>query len=129
MPKYDVYIEFFGIDEYGNVPGSWGGRNGKSAKELYNDGIEWKREIHLKYKTTMIETFFYERKHGTLISSLKKQLEKAGVELKPKKEEEVWEKLGGTKEQQLEKVSQVVESVINLSKRQNYTLDDLRMIN
>ena len=129
LPKYDVYIEFFGIDEYGNVPGSWGGRNGKSAKELYNDGIEWKREIHLKYKTTMIETFFYERKHGTLISSLKKQLEKAGVELKPKKEEEVWEKLGGTKEQQLEKVSQVVESVINLSKSQNYTLDDLRMIN
>ena len=129
LPKYDVYIEFFGIDEYGNVPGSWEGRNGKSAKELYNDEIKWKRETHLKNKTTMIETFFYERKHGTLISSLKKQLEKAGVELKPKKEEEVWEKLGGTKEQQLEKVSQVVESVINLSKSQNYTLDDLRMKN
>ena len=61
--------------------------------------------------------------------TIENMLEKAGVELKPKKEEEVWEKLGGTKEQQLEKVSQVVESVINLSKSQNYTLDDLRMIN
>ena len=129
LPKYDIYIEYFGIDEHGNVHDSWEGRDGKSAKKQYNDEIKWKRETHLKYKTTMIETFFYERKRGILISSLKKQLEKAGVELKPKKEEVVWEKLGETKEQQLEKVSQVVESVINLSKSQNYTLDDLRMIN
>lgn len=129
LPKYDIYIEFFGIDEYGNVHDSWEGRAGKSAKEQYNDEIKWKRETHLKHKTTMIETFFYERKRGTLISSLKKQLEKARVELKPKKEEEVWEEIGGTKAQQLEKVSQVVESIINLSKSQKYTLDDLRMIN
>lgn len=129
LPKYDIYIEYFGIDESGNVPKSWDDKDGVSAKKRYNDSIVWKRELHQSHKTTMLETFAYEKRNGTLISSLKKQLEVAGVKLEPKSEEEMWAVIGGTKAQCEEKVAQIILSVINLMKSNSYSLEDMREMN
>src|SRR5690606_26713561 len=46
LPQYEIYIEHFGVDENWNVPDWFKGKDGKTAKEVYNEGIEWKRQEH-----------------------------------------------------------------------------------
>jgi DNA helicase IV len=83
LPDYDLYIEHFGIDRNGNVPPFFKGKDGKSPKETYNEGITWKRILHKKNKTVLIESYSYEKKEGVLTTNLAMKLQKAGVVLRP----------------------------------------------
>ncbi len=75
LPHYDIYIEHYGID-----------RNGNTApyidKKKYRESMEWKRELHKKYKTICVETFSYEWTENCLLDNLKDKLSKYGVEFK-----------------------------------------------
>ena len=62
LPEYDIYIEYFGIDENKQVAPWIKGKDDKSGSEVYNESIEWKRKTHKEHNTTMIETFYYENK-------------------------------------------------------------------
>lgn len=77
LPKYGVYIEHFGIDENGNTAPY-------VDRELYHQGIDWKRKLHAQYSTKLIETYSYERRKGGLGNNLSKKLIEAGVVLKQK---------------------------------------------
>ena len=72
LPKYHLYIEHFGID-----------RNGKTApfvsQDEYRHQMNWKRDIHTQHKTTLVQTFSYEHKEGTLLTNLERNLHKKGV--------------------------------------------------
>ena len=76
LPKYKVYLEYFGIDEDGNtalfVP-----------KEEYHAGIEWKFNTHRQGNTKLIDLYFYQKKTGDLLRVLKEKLESHGVEFNP----------------------------------------------
>ena len=76
LPEYGIYIEHLGID-----------RHGKTApyvdQEEYHHGIEWKRRLHAKHGTCLIETFFYEQTEGNLLKSLEHKLQKQGVKFDP----------------------------------------------
>lgn len=77
LPKYGIYIEHFGIDENGNTAPY-------VDKELYHQGIEWKRQLHAQHGTKLIETYSYERRKGGLGHNLSKKLKEAGVVLAQK---------------------------------------------
>ena len=62
LPDYDIYIEYFGIDREGNVPSYFPSRHGKTPKEEYNDGINWKKELHKTNNTVLIDLYYYEKK-------------------------------------------------------------------
>lgn len=67
LPDADLYIEYFGLDEYNNT-----------ASYIDNDeylaSLEWKRELHASKETNMLELYTYQLKRGQLQSSLKAAL-------------------------------------------------------
>lgn len=96
LPKYDIYIEHFALDENGKTPSFWSIGDPK-AQEKYLNGIKWKRKIHKMLKTKLLETYSYYRKKGVLQEKIKEMLEKEGVEFKPLTSMEIIEKIRNTK--------------------------------
>jgi len=74
LPEYDIYIEHFALNENGDAP---------SFFKNYTQGVQWKRELHIKNETHLIETYSYEAKHGKLGAALLTKLKAAGVVAKP----------------------------------------------
>jgi DNA helicase-4 len=76
LPDYGIYIEHYGVSRAGNTrPGI--------NKEDYNASIQWKRDLHGKHGTLIVETFSFDFKEGQLERRLKDALEYHGVKLKP----------------------------------------------
>jgi DNA helicase-4 len=71
LPEFNVYIEYYGIDE-----------NEDTApyidKDEYHEAIQWKRETHDKFNTVCLEFTYAQHKKGQLLSALKASL----IELK-----------------------------------------------
>ena len=74
LTDYDIYIEHFALDEYGNAPTGWEG---------YAEDVGWKRETHQNYGTKLIETHSWQNSHGILQKELISELELAGVKANP----------------------------------------------
>lgn len=126
LPDYDMYIEHFGlIDQDNNVPHWFSGRDGLSAKEKYNRDIAWKREIHEKYETTLVETFSYENKQGTLLEQLRKKLAERGVLFKPRSTTEIWEILNSTAKEEVTALETLIYTFLNLFKSNNFDIEKL----
>lgn len=83
LPEYGIYIEHFGIDRDGNVPPFFSADGLLSAKEKYNLDIRWKRELHKKHDTVLVETYSYENREGVLLDSLSSKLQAKGVRFRP----------------------------------------------
>ncbi len=74
LPDYKIYIEHFALNEEGDAPPFF--RN-------YQDSVEWKRNIHRRYGTRLIETYSWQARRGILLRELKKLLEHNGVDFRP----------------------------------------------
>lgn len=76
LPEHGIYIEHFGLNA-----------EGKTAsfvnEEQYLREMEWKRDIHKRYSTILIETFSYEHTDGSLLHKLTEKLASQGVTLSP----------------------------------------------
>lgn len=77
LPDYDIYIEHFGITEDYRVP--W---LSKIEEKKYIEGIQWKRDLHKKNSTKLLETYSYFNKDGVLLSKLENILKSNGVVFK-----------------------------------------------
>lgn len=69
----DIYIEFFGINRENNTPEY-------IDKDSYNESIEWKRQLHRRNKTNLIELYAYDRFEGHLLRELKRKLKAYNVD-------------------------------------------------
>lgn len=76
LKESGVYIEHFGVrrrklsdgrEELFTAP--------FVDRDSYLESMEWKRDIHAKYGTILIETYSYERQEGRLLTSLAEKLE------------------------------------------------------
>ncbi len=76
LPDAGIWIEHFGIDA-----------EGKTApyvpQEEYLESMAWKKELHEKRGTILVETFSHECAAGTLLRNLEKKLRACGVTLSP----------------------------------------------
>lgn len=80
-----IWIEYFGTDRSNSVaPGI--------SKEGYLDGIKWKKEVHARNSTILIELYYYDLKEGTLLTKLEAALKQNGIKLKPKSADEILRK-------------------------------------
>ena len=70
LPDYDIFIEHLALDRHGRPPKGWTG---------YAEGVGWKRDIHKRYGTRLIETYSWQQRAGVLRHRLREQLEEAGV--------------------------------------------------
>ncbi len=59
----------------------------------YHQGIEWKRSLHRTHGTRLIETYSYQRREGTLLTSLEAQLRELQVPLRPISSQEALQRL------------------------------------
>lgn len=75
LDDYNIYIEHFGLNR--NCENHLIG--GKSSEEYVKE-MEWKRKIHKKYGTTLIETFSYYQSENRLLTRLAEKLQAQGVE-------------------------------------------------
>ncbi|MCP2028631.1 DNA helicase-4 [Flavobacterium sp. HSC-32F16] len=129
LPKYDIYIEHFGlIDRNNNVPNWFSGSVNLSAKEKYNSDIAWKRETHKNYQTKLIETFSYENNENDLFQKLKSKLEKANVQLKPRSSEEIWEILNSIAKDDVSALDTLINTFLNLFKSNNFEIIKIKML-
>lgn len=75
LDDYNIYIEHFGLNC--NCENHLIG--GKSSEEYVKE-MEWKRKVHKKYGTTLIETFSYYQSENRLLTRLAEKLQAQGVE-------------------------------------------------
>lgn len=125
LPKYRIYIEYFGIDENNEVAPFFKEKNGISATKAYNEEINWKRNLHKSNSTTMVETYYYEKKQGVLIEKLEEKLKKYGVHFIQKSDEELWATINNNNKGLLYELCRVFQTIIGLIKSNNYTIDYL----
>jgi len=118
LPEYEIYIEHIGWD-----------RNKNTApyidKEAYVKGVEWKRDIHKKNQTHLIETFFYEHIEGELKQSLKNKLEAFGVKCTPLPEDAIIETLKEGEENEISKFADLMADLIKSYKANCFDTEKL----
>jgi len=76
LTEYEIYIEHFAIDENGRTPPF-------IPQKKYLADMRWKRNLHKKHGTTLVETYSYQRRNGTLFQELAGKLLAHGVRLSP----------------------------------------------
>ena len=86
LPDLNIYLEHFALNKNGEPPDHF-------DQQGYLDGIKWKRELHIKHKTKLLETYSYQKRDGSLLSELAKALEDAGAKLVRRRDEELLEDL------------------------------------
>ena len=121
LPKYDIYIEYFGIDKNGNPPAFF--------QNDYIASMKWKRELHKANNTTMIEAYAYENFEGILTLALETKLREKGVLLTPVSQEEIWKKVSEDDANVVDGLVQLIETVINLMKSNRYDIAEMRRRN
>jgi DNA helicase-4 len=80
----NIVIEYFGCDKHGRTaPGI--------DAQAYANQIKWKREVHARNRSVMIELSYQDLKDGVLIEKLSKELLMQRFELKPLSREKILE--------------------------------------
>ncbi len=121
LPEYDIYLEHLGVDRKGNTAPF-------VDQHEYQEGIRWKRALHEKYDTTLVETYSYEMREGTLIELLQSKLEQHGVKFNAISYHELLElfsKLG--EEKKVTQFTKLVATFLDLFKQSGKSFGDLRI--
>lgn len=116
LPEYDLYIEHFGV-----------GRDGRVAphvdQQAYLSGMKWKRSVHQDHGTKLIETYSYQKREETLISSLETALLAHGVKLELIDPKIILQKLNATN--QFDPMTNLMATFLNHFKGGSYTIEQV----
>ena len=121
LPEYDIYIEHFGVDKYGQPPSFYSREN----KYKYIKGMEWKFRIHKSKNTKLIATYSWEYKEKTLLKSLEVKFKKHGVKFNRLSEA----KLNDIIKTKFKDFLENLERIINIMKIQGKTIAQVREVN
>ena len=113
LPDQDIHIEHFALDKNGNPPREWTG---------YAEGVAWKREVHQDHGTTLIETYSWQRRDGTLLQTLRAGLEELGVEFHAVPVEEMVKRLSG---EQVRWLAHLMRDFLNHAKSGDLSREEL----
>lgn len=117
LPDNGVYIEHFALDREGQPPFHFDQRK-------YLEGIKWKRALHLKHGTKLVETYSYLKREGLLESVLAESLLTAGIELHPKSDEELLLELRQSSE--ITDFAELMSGFVDIFKQSGHDLDSVR---
>lgn len=120
LPEYGIYIEHFGIS-----------RDGKTAPFVdefsYKQGMEWKRDLHRENNTTLVESYSYEMKDGTLTDLLYSKLEKHGVKFTPLSFQKLIQLLADIgEERKATQFTKFVVTFLDLFKQSGHSFEEVR---
>lgn len=122
-----VYLEHFAVARNGNVPKFFAkeGETQEQAKNRYWEKINWAREQHETNETTLVETFSYEMSEGILFDNLTQHLNEAGITLRPKSPEEIWQIINNAAKDEVNSFITLFGTFITLMKSNNYSINDV----
>ena len=113
LPDHGIYIEHFALNEQGQAPPGW---------TTYAQEAQWKRDLHARHKTTLIETYSWQHRRGVLESSLEAKLREQGVEFNPLPAEELVQKLS---KERVSRLSSLLGTFLNHAKSSNLTHEEI----
>jgi DNA helicase-4 len=116
LPGYEIYIEHFAIDEHNHTPAF-------IDQKTYSEGMTWKRALHNKYQTPLIETYSYQKRQGVLIKELKAELLDSGVIFEPLSNNMILKSLNEFG--QISTFSRLLSQLLSLLKSAYVTIQDL----
>jgi len=77
-----IWIEYFGTDRAQSVaPGI--------SQEGYLESIRWKKEVHERNSSILIDLYYYDLKEGNLLKKLAVDLQRHGIRFNPRSTEEI----------------------------------------
>ena len=125
-----VYLEHFAISKNGKVPHFFAnadkGQTNEQATQEYVEGIRWKRELHSRFGTTLIETYSHEMFDEVLFDNLTQKLTTIGIQVKSKTHEEIWKIISDSAKDEVESFISLFQTFITLMKSNNYTIEDIK---
>ncbi len=77
-----TYLEHFAIDRTG-------GTAPYVDRDAYRRSMAWKRSVHRRFRTRLVETYSYDRMEGALIARLERRLAAVGVRPRPRPVDEL----------------------------------------
>jgi DNA helicase IV len=117
-----IYIEHFGVRREEISDGSYRLYTAPFVnREEYLASMKWKRKVHLKHETTLIETYSYERQEGRLLSSLAEKLA-PHIKLKPRAAHTIYDRVVELK--QVDEFSKLLGTFLRNFKSGGYSLAD-----
>lgn len=120
LKDYDIWLEHFGINEDNRTP-----QYSHAEEKKYIEGMRWKRELHKKNNTKLIETYSYYNSKGILLSELTKILNDNGVICKPVNYAEIYRKLFVERNDKVKtEFLKLIQTFISLFKSKGYTLNE-----
>ena len=84
LPEYKIYIEHLGLRGFGRTAPF-------VDRKKYLQALRWKRDLHKRHKTNLIETYSCEKIHGNLLVNLTNKLLNAGVVFQEIKGDKIFE--------------------------------------
>lgn len=125
--RQKVYLEHCAIARNGNVPKFFAkdGETQEQAKNRYWEKINWARELHETNETTLIETYSFEMSEGILFDNLSEHLNEAGITLRPKSPEEIWQIINNAAKDEVNSFITLFGTFITLMKSNNYSIYDV----
>ncbi|MFM6994933.1 MAG: UvrD-helicase domain-containing protein [Sediminibacterium sp.] len=124
-----IYLEHWGIDKEGNVPNWFEGKEGKSARDIYQKNKAWKLALHEKQQTKLLESTSYQIQEDEDLNYLLNQLIGAGIQLKPKNDEQIWDLIRNNSREDFAIFTKLVSTTITLLKSNNFNIAHLQQLN
>lgn len=113
FPEIDTYLEHWAVDEHGDPPPEFVG---------YAEGMVWKRELHSKNRTRLLETTMAELWSGEALRYLATELTLRGITLDPNPDRPA----PGRKPIENPRLARTFRSFLTHAKSNRLTLDELR---
>ena len=124
LSDYNVYIEHFGINRNGETKFTKNEHQNKIHSLQYNETMKWKRELHMKYHTNLIETYSYEFTEKTWQDKLSERLKIYNIKFNPRKESEVYASLAEVTD--ITKMADLFNVFLDLSKSNGYSMQTIQ---
>jgi DNA helicase-4 len=125
-----IYLEHFALDKNGKVPKFFAneevGESVEDASKKYLDGIDWKRKIHKRYSTQLLETYSHEMFEGILFKNLTLSLSKVGIQLHPKSPQEIWKIISDSANDEVDSIIKLFGTFITLMKSNNLSIEEVK---
>lgn len=122
-----IYLEHFAINRKSHVP-QWFAKENESweaANKKYNDGINWKRQLHKNNRTVLIETHSYDFHEDNILEVLKSELRRVGVPFHPVPVDQLYQNVTRVNKKIQSVAFKMLSSFINLMKSNCKSIDEL----
>ncbi|MEZ5778861.1 MAG: UvrD-helicase domain-containing protein [Paracoccaceae bacterium] len=122
LTQSGVYVEHFGVRRKRRADGSEELTTAPFVDcEAYLTDMAWKRQVHTKHGTTLIETYSYDRQEGRLLEALAERLA-PHVTLKPRPAMEIYDRV--VELGQADSFSRLLGTFLRQFKSGGYSLQD-----